>query len=64
VRQCPNGRRAGGRLEDVMGTKDKGAKNTKKKAAKSLKEKRLDKKAKSASHESTANRTVDKTFGR
>jgi hypothetical protein len=51
-------------LEDVMGTKDKGAKNTKKKAAKSLKEKRLDKKAKSASHESTANRTVDKTFGR
>lgn len=47
-----------------MGTKDKGAKNTKKKAAKSLKEKRLDKKAKSASHDGGANPTVDKTFGR
>ena len=36
-----------------MGKKDKNGKSTKKVAAKGLKEKRLDKKAKRAAHEST-----------
>jgi hypothetical protein len=38
-------------LEALMGTKDKGGRNTKKTAAKGLKEKRLDKKAKRAANE-------------
>jgi hypothetical protein len=50
-------------LEALMGTKDRGGRNTKKKAAKGLKEKRLDKKAKRAAHESSANRSLDRTFG-
>ncbi len=39
------GCRDGGRLEALMGNKDKGGRSTKKVAAKSLKQKRLDKKA-------------------
>jgi hypothetical protein len=50
-------------LEALMGTKDRGGRNTKKKAAKGLKEKRLDKKAKRAANESSANRSLDRTFG-
>lgn len=50
-------------LEALMGTKDRGGRNTKKKAAKGLKEKRLDKKAKRAAHESSANRSLDRAFG-
>lgn len=40
------GCRLGGRLEALMGNKDKGGRNTKKVAAKDLKQKRLDKRAK------------------
>ena len=60
---------AGGRLsvagrEALMGTKDKGGRSIKKVPARSLKEKRLDKKAKKAAHESDAHRSVDRAFGR
>jgi hypothetical protein len=48
--------------EALMGTKDKGGRSSKKAAAKGLKEKRLDKRAKRAAHESTGNQSVDKTF--
>jgi hypothetical protein len=51
-------------LEALMGTKDKGSRNTKKAAAKGLKEKRLDKKARKAGHGTNANQSVDRTFGR
>lgn len=44
-----------------MGSKDKGGRGTKKSAAKGLKEKRLDKKAKKAAHDST-NKSVDRTL--
>ena len=50
--------------EALMGTKDKGGRSSKTAATKSLKEKRLDKKAKKAAHESDANQSVDRAFGR
>jgi hypothetical protein len=50
-------------LEALMASKDKGGRSAKKVAAKGLKEKRLDKKAKKASHGS-GNQSVDRTLGR
>ena len=48
-----------------MASKDKGGRSAKKAATKGIKEKRSDKKAKSASHKTGgANKSVDKTFGR
>ncbi len=44
-----------------MGSKDKGERGTKKVAAKGLKEKRLEKKAKKAAHDTT-NQSVDRTL--
>jgi hypothetical protein len=50
--------------EALMGSKDKGGRNSKTAPAKSLKEKRLNKKAKRAAHASDANQSVDRAFGR
>ena len=49
--------------EALMGTKNKGGRNSKKAAAKGLKEKRRDKQAKRDAHASSANQSMDKTFG-
>jgi hypothetical protein len=49
--------------EAEMGNKDKGGRASKKSASKGLKEKRAAKKAKKAEHETSANQSLDKTFG-
>jgi hypothetical protein len=59
VRQCCVAAAIGSRsLEEAMGNKDKGGKNTKTVATRNIKEKRLDKKAKRTAAEAKRNRTV------